>query len=310
VAIVGQAVAPPLFDTMVVLGQQRVVRRMRDAIQSLEKVEAKERARLRLIYFDTDVIHRIGETFAERELPSDLRQRIVISPIAILEALSHLTLASENILRQIQAIHNWVDPHNASLLPWPCEVIAQLGFHAKPASDDVIANVGKAINACLTANSADDVRESAGKLKDWLDKRKGSYAQNFQRLVGSYRDHPLTDEEFPEFWVEGIARRVNVDPKSRPTTEIVSTLSAYYEYDKERLKVAISNPQYVPDPNDLLDSEQLVYLADPTRLFLVCDRGYQARIKHSPQLKQIYKSSHEELSTAQGVEKLLRDRII
>ena len=32
VAIVGQAVAPPLFDTMVVLGQQRVVRRLHDAV--------------------------------------------------------------------------------------------------------------------------------------------------------------------------------------------------------------------------------------------------------------------------------------
>jgi glutamyl-tRNA synthetase len=32
VAIVGQAVAPPLFDTMVTLGQERVVRRLRDAI--------------------------------------------------------------------------------------------------------------------------------------------------------------------------------------------------------------------------------------------------------------------------------------
>ena len=32
VAIVGQAVAPPLFDTMVVLGQERVVRRLRKAI--------------------------------------------------------------------------------------------------------------------------------------------------------------------------------------------------------------------------------------------------------------------------------------
>jgi len=31
VAIVGQAVAPPLFDTMVALGQERVVRRLRDA---------------------------------------------------------------------------------------------------------------------------------------------------------------------------------------------------------------------------------------------------------------------------------------
>jgi glutamyl-tRNA synthetase len=35
VAIVGQAVAPPLFDTMVVLGQERVVRRLRDAVDEL-----------------------------------------------------------------------------------------------------------------------------------------------------------------------------------------------------------------------------------------------------------------------------------
>ena len=35
VAIVGQAVAPPLFDSMVVLGQQRVVRRLRDAVSEL-----------------------------------------------------------------------------------------------------------------------------------------------------------------------------------------------------------------------------------------------------------------------------------
>jgi glutamyl-tRNA synthetase len=34
VAIVGQAVAPPLFDTMVVLGQERVVRRLRSAIKA------------------------------------------------------------------------------------------------------------------------------------------------------------------------------------------------------------------------------------------------------------------------------------
>ena len=35
VAIVGQAVAPPLFDTMVVIGQQKVVTRLRDALNLL-----------------------------------------------------------------------------------------------------------------------------------------------------------------------------------------------------------------------------------------------------------------------------------
>jgi glutamyl-tRNA synthetase len=37
VAIVGQAVAPPLFDTMVVLGQERVVRRLRAAVSGFAK---------------------------------------------------------------------------------------------------------------------------------------------------------------------------------------------------------------------------------------------------------------------------------
>ena len=37
VAIVGQAVAPPLFDTMVVLGQERVVRRLRAALSAIQK---------------------------------------------------------------------------------------------------------------------------------------------------------------------------------------------------------------------------------------------------------------------------------
>src|SRR6202035_3435451 len=34
VAIVGQAVAPPLFETMVVIGQQRVVSRLRRAVEA------------------------------------------------------------------------------------------------------------------------------------------------------------------------------------------------------------------------------------------------------------------------------------
>jgi glutamyl/glutaminyl-tRNA synthetase len=34
VAIVGQAVAPPLFETMVVLGQERVVSRLRRAVEA------------------------------------------------------------------------------------------------------------------------------------------------------------------------------------------------------------------------------------------------------------------------------------
>jgi glutamyl-tRNA synthetase len=37
VAIVGQAVAPPLFETMLVLGRERVVRRLRAALPVMAK---------------------------------------------------------------------------------------------------------------------------------------------------------------------------------------------------------------------------------------------------------------------------------
>jgi glutamyl-tRNA synthetase len=41
VAIVGQAVAPPLFDTMVVIGKDRVVTRLRRAIPALAAMTRK-----------------------------------------------------------------------------------------------------------------------------------------------------------------------------------------------------------------------------------------------------------------------------
>jgi hypothetical protein len=180
-----------------------------------------------------------------------------------------------------------------------------MGFQAKIPSDNFIANVEKTINVCLRTESVEEVRISAGKLKDALDRMKASTARDFQRLVEGYRKQPLTDDEFSEVWVYGIAKRINVDPKSRPTTEIVLALSAYHEYERERLKVAASNPQSVPDPNDLLDSEQLVYLADPALCFLVCDSGYMARVKKSPQVGQIRRVSADELSNVDRVQALL-----
>jgi glutamyl-tRNA synthetase len=308
VAIVGRAVAPPLFDTMVVIGQRRVVSRLKDAARSIDKAKVEQvAAGGHFVYFDTDVLHRIGVTFTDQRLPLELSRRIVVSPIAVLEALSHLPLTSgEKILKQIQAIHNWVDPENARLLPWPTEAIAQLGFQTKIPGDDLIANVEKTINICLAAESVQEVRASAVKLKDALDKMKATTAGYFQALVTGYRNKPFTDQEFSEVWVSGIAKRINIGSQTRPTPEIVEALSAYHEYEKERLKVAASNPQYVPDPNDLLDSEQLVYLADPALRFLVCDGGYMARIKKSPQIRQIHRASLEQLSSVDGVKALLQ----
>lgn len=258
-----------------------------------------------LVYFDTDAFHRIGQTFAKQGLAEELRDRILLSPITFLEVLSHLTLSNrDEIMTHIQAVHNWMNPKHAGLLSWPDVAIARIGFN-KTLEDDFIDRVERTINQCLGAVSADDFREPAGKLMDALNKMKDSTSQDFTHLVEMYRKDPIVGDKFSEVWAHGIARRVRADPRSRPLPEIVAGLSAYHEFEEERLRVAASNPAYVPDKNDLLDSEQLVYLGDPALHFITCDGGYLKRIRKSAQAAQIYRASLNELEDARRVETLL-----
>lgn len=106
-----------------------------------------------LAYFDTDVFHRVGQTFKTHILPIELRRRILLSPITILEVLSHLTLKNNaDALAHIQAIHNWVDPTYARLLPWPDAAIAKAAFQLEMKQDGFIDRVEKSINLCLGTN--------------------------------------------------------------------------------------------------------------------------------------------------------------
>lgn len=138
-----------------------------------------------LVYFDTDVFHRIGETFHDKPLAAELRDRILLSPITFIEVLSHLTLkrSGGDVLKHIQAVHNWVNPKNARLLPWPTIAIAKAGFQKTLPDDGSIVRIEKTINVCLGTDSVEELRESAGKLKDALDRMKDSTAQDFKRLV-------------------------------------------------------------------------------------------------------------------------------
>src|SRR5258708_4611183 len=125
------------------------------------------------VYFDTDTFHRIGRTLANQGLPNDLRERILVSPITLFEALSHLTLKSNaDILADIQAIHNWVNPSHAGLLSWPSDAIAKIGFKLDPKPDDFIDRIQKTLNQCLATDSPEDFRESADKLKTLMDRMK------------------------------------------------------------------------------------------------------------------------------------------
>ena len=83
----------------------------------------------RRVYFDTVSFREIGKALENAALPDDLRENVVVSPLSAFEVLSQLTIVkADEVLRQIQAIHNWINPKKAALLPWPDDVLANLGF--------------------------------------------------------------------------------------------------------------------------------------------------------------------------------------
>jgi len=164
-----------------------------------------------------------------------------------------------------------VNPNHAGLLAWPTHAIAEVGFFKTTEPDDFMSRIQETINICLATDSPEELRESASKLKDSVDKVKESTSADFNRLVEGWRKEPLTPEAFSEMWVYGIAKRAKADPACRPIAEIISSLSAYHEFEEQRLLTAVNNPAYKPDKNDILDSEQLPYLGAPQLHFLTCD---------------------------------------
>ncbi len=262
-----------------------------------------------LAYFDADVFHRVGVTFDTLPLPLDLRDRILVSPIATLEVLSHLTLKKgEEVMRRIQAIRNWLNLEHVRLLPWPDAAISSIAFQVTPEDNSLTPDVEHTVNLCLNANSVEEIRGSARKLKDALDEVKKTNALQFKHLVDGCRKEPLVGDRFREVWVSAKARRAGLDENTRPAAEVVAALSAYYEFEEQTLRVAVSNLSYDPDKhkNDLLDCEQLVYLGDPSLHFLTCDGGFSKRIKKSDQRRRIHRVSLETLADAEKTEALLR----
>jgi hypothetical protein len=235
---------------------------------------------------------------------------MLLSPLTIFEVLFQLTTAeADEVLRQVHAVMNWTNPKRTGLLAWPDDALFSV-WNKKPRPDDgFTARMQKAFNTCLAAESAKDLQEDAGKLKDVMDKMKAKTAQDFGRLLDAARkEGGLEGENFSKAWFQGIANRISADEKSKDMKEIVEALNVYHEFEGGKLRVALANKDYNPEKhkNDLLDAEQLIYLSDPSLCFLTCDNGFTNLVKKSPQAKRIIVVAHAKLADAATVEGLVR----
>jgi hypothetical protein len=260
------------------------------------------------VYFDTNAFREIGKGLGNVGLPADVREHVLVSPLSAFEVLSQLcTAEAEDVLGQIQAIHNWIDPERAGLLPWPNDALATLGFGIRAKEDDFTQRMQRVFNVCLRTDSAETLKEEACKLKEWLDRIKLKTAQDFGRMLEAARAESPTGDWFSGPWFNGIARRAGVDPNSRPIAEVEDTFSAYREFERVKLETALAVKNYKPEKhqNDLFDAEQLIYLGDPERCFLTCDGGFE-RVNRSSQAERIVIVTPDALSEHQSIEALLR----
>jgi hypothetical protein len=106
-----------------------------------------------------------------------------------------LTNADE-VLRQIQGLHNWCVPEGTGLLTWPADALYGLWFGKAAPDDGFTAQMQKAFNVCLSSESAKTLQEEAGKLKDVMDGMKKKTAEDFARLMEAARKEPLVGEKF------------------------------------------------------------------------------------------------------------------
>lgn len=263
------------------------------------------------VYFDTVAFREIGRALGKSALSGDLREHLLVSPLSAFEVLSQLSITKgDEVLREIHAIHNWLNPRGAGLLPWPDDVLAHVGFGQPLKEDNFTQHMQHAFNVCLTATCADSLREEAGRLKDKMDQMKARTAEGFGRLLDTARRESPKGDWFSEAWFQGIARRVKANAGSRTSIELVRIFGAYHEFERVKLEVALQSAGYNPGKhqNDLLDAEQLIYLGCPELYFLTCDGGFK-RVSKSTQAVRIRIVSPHDLANVGKVEAVLREMI-
>jgi len=159
------------------------------------------------VYFDTDCFHHFASTFRDHPLSDALRQKIVFSPITMLEVFSHLARSwVADVHKQLQAMHNWVNVKHTLVLPWMDTMVSHVGFGIRR-EDDHASQLQANLNACIESELPD--LHKIAKLRDAeLHQLKQTYAEHFQITIDFFKSRPLTESLFTEIWSGGLTQRI------------------------------------------------------------------------------------------------------
>jgi len=274
---------------------------------------------LRHFYLDTNAFRYFGEAFAQQILPDDLRGRMLISPLSAFEVFAQLARENggDDVLQQIRAIRNWSNPKRCVLLPWPDAWLYQVWFQKEKPDDSFTKRMEAAFNWCLEANTPDSLAELKKVAVDHtklMDDFKRQKAEQFKAMVDDMKQQKLKAIDTTVVWFVSIANSVGADPKSRPLAEIVSAFSAHHEFEQAKLQTALANQEYNPlsrkNQNDIIDTEQLVYLSDESLCMITADSGFKRKVTKSKQADQIITVPATDLMVAKKAEAALRECVL
>ncbi len=263
------------------------------------------------LYFDTDVLEQICRTFSTEALPDRIRRCISLSPLSLLELLQGVaTDPGSNALERIHALANVVNPKCAPILPHHDAAISMYAFERSYDDNEFTEKLGEAINVCLATNSVEDVRDATAEVRTVLERDKVEAARHFSTLVNSYRNQVLGDQDWRDLFVKALAGRVGAMSAAYDPSKVAARLGAHFRYETEKLRTASQSRDYNAQKhrNDHLDSQQLVWLANPRQLrFLTGDARLYKVAKASLQGDRVFRTVPSELATpALAVDLLMR----
>jgi hypothetical protein len=243
------------------------------------------------IYTDTNVLRYFGLAFAEASLPDDLRDRMLLSPLTLMELISQLgTDGAEEAFAAVQALPRVHNSKATGMLSWSDDLFRMSLFDLPPREDTITPALNNAVINVLNAAKAEDLKDEGKEMRALLDKAKGEAAKNFSAVLNDWRSEgPLPEAASREIFARSIARQAGFDETKVDSDSVVKNLDAHYVFENHRMQVGAQNNDYnvSKHSNDVYDAELLIYLTDPTLHLLTSDKGFR-RVEKSSQANRIH----------------------
>lgn len=263
------------------------------------------------VYFDTNIIRYLREGLKEQSLSQEQKQKVVLSPISVLELVSQIAVVPDKALGAIHAMRSWIDTQHADLLCWRDVFIAHWIF-SKELADEVSEGLKRVLTVCYESEAADaKLREDAGALLKFLRNAKCKKATLLENAAHTIRKTPKENGKdnlragARLAIASGLRTIVAVTSDEMSDHAIAGHLPAYFEYHTDLIERTIPCEGFdffsAKHLNDHFDAEQLVFLADPSLHFFTTDKGYRCAAKVEPRVHILLASQVQAPATVLGL---------